>query len=47
MHAQTPLTPMGTRIQKIGFVAPVVAMSEISKTINMFSKDSTINVITR
>ena len=37
-HAPTnpPLLPRGTRIQKIGFVAPIFASAEISKTINVY-----------
>ena len=33
--------------KKIGFVAPIVASAEISKTINMLSKHGTTNVIIR
>ena len=34
---EPPLPPRGTRIQKIGFVTPIFASAEISKTINMLS----------
>ena len=45
-HAHTcinplPPLPRGTIIQKIGFVASIVASAEISKTINMLSKHGT------
>ena len=34
-----PPSPLGKpESKKIGFVAPIVASAEISKTINMFSK---------
>ena len=42
-----PSPPRGTGIQKIGFVAPIVASAEISKTINVLSKHGTTNVIIR
>ena len=49
-HAHTCMNPLplrGIRIQKKGFVAPIVASAEISKTINMLSKHGTTNVIIR
>ena len=51
-HARTnpPPPPLGEpEPQKIGFVAPIFASSEISKTINMLSKHGTTNcnVVTR
>ena len=33
--------------KKVGFVTPIVASAEISKTINMLSKHGTTNVIIR
>ena len=46
-YAQTPL-PLGKpESKKIGFIAPIVASAEISKTINMLSKHGTTNVIIR
>ena len=33
--------------KKIGFITPIFASSEISKTINMLSKHGPTNVITR
>ena len=45
-HACMNPLPLGEReSQKIGFVAPIVASTEISKTINMLSKNGTTNVI--
>ena len=46
-HAYTHNPPRGIRIQKKGFVAPIVASAEMSKTINMLSKHGTTNVIIR
>ena len=49
-HARTnpPSPSRGTRIKKKGFVAPIFASAEISKTINMLPKHgSTTNVIIR
>ena len=49
-HARTnpPLPPLGEPESKqIGFVTPIVASAEISKTINMLSKHGTTNVIIR
>ena len=49
-HARThePPLPRGTKIQKEkGFIAPIFASAEISKTIKMFSKYGTTNVIIR
>ena len=46
-HACTnpPPPPLGEpESKKIGFVAPIVASAEISKTINMLSKHGTTNV---
>ena len=49
VHACTnPPPPLGEpEYKKIGFVAPIVASAEISKTINMLSKHGTTNVIIR
>ena len=44
-HARTNLEEPESK--KIGFVAPIVASAEISKTINMLSKHGTTNVIIR
>ena len=39
-----PPSPLGEpESKKIGFVAPIVASAEISKTINMLSKHGTTN----
>ena len=49
-HARTNPPPLGEpESKKIGFVAPIVASAEISKTIimDMLSKHGTINVIIR
>ena len=48
-HAHmNPPSPLGEpESKKIGFVAPIVASAEISKTINMLSKHGTTNVIIR
>ena len=48
-HARTnPPSPLGEpESKKIGFVAPIVASAEISKTINVLSKHGTTNVIIR
>ena len=49
-HACTTPLPLGEpESKKIGFVAPIVASAEISKTINMLSKHGirTTNVIIR
>ena len=51
-HARTnpPPPPLGEpESKKIGFVAPIVASAEISKTINIYilSKSGTTNVIIR
>ena len=45
----TPLPPREPDSKKIGFVAPIFASAEISKTIiiNMLSKHGTTNVIIR
>ena len=44
-HARTNPAPLeGPESKKIGFVAPIVASAEISKTINMLSKHGTTNV---
>ena len=47
-HARTnlpPLSPLGEpESKKIGFVAPIFACSDISKTINMLSKHCRTNV---
>jgi len=46
MH--NPPHPQGEpEYKKIGFIAPIVASAEISKTINMLSKHGTTNVIIR
>ena len=46
---EPPLPPRGTRIQKIGFVAPILKFpsAKVSKTINMLCKHDTTNVIIR
>ena len=47
-HARTnpPLPTLGEpESKKIGFIKPIVASSEISKTIKMLSKHGTTNVI--
>ena len=46
---QEPLpSPQGNqKFKNIGFVTPIFASSEISKTINMLSKPGATNVITR
>ena len=48
-HAHTnPPPPLEEpESKKIGFVTPIVASAEISKTINMLSKHGTTNVIIR
>ena len=49
-HVQTPPPPLGEpESKKIGFIAPIVASAEISKTIimDMLSKHGTTNVIIR
>ena len=46
-HMNPPLPQGEPESKKIGFVAPIVASAEISKTINMLSKHGTTNVITR
>ena len=47
-HAHAHTNPLGEpESKKIGFVAPIFASSEISKTINMLPKHGTTNVITR
>ena len=47
-HAHTNPLPLGkTESKKIGFVAPIFASAEISKTINMLSKHGTTNVVIR
>ena len=47
-HMNPPSPPLGEpESKKIGFVAPIAASAEISKTINMLSKHGTTNVITR
>ena len=47
-HARTNPPPLGEpESKKIGFVAPIFASSEISKTINMLSNHGTTNVMTR
>jgi len=47
MH-EPPPPPLGEpESKKIGFVAPIVASAEISKTINVLSKHGTTNVIIR
>ena len=44
-HARTNPPPPGEpELKKIGFVAPIVASAEISKTINMLCKHGTTNV---
>ena len=51
-YAHTRMHQLPSRLgepesKKIGFVAPIVANAEISKTINMLSKHGTTNVIIR
>ena len=48
MYASTSPPPLGEpESKKIGFVAPIVASADISKTINMLSKPGTTNAIIR
>ena len=44
-HEPPPSPPRGTRLQKIGFVAPMLKFpsAKISKTINMLCKHGTTN----
>ena len=47
MHEPPPFPLREPESKKIGFVAPIFANSQISKTINMLMKHGTTNVITR
>ena len=48
VHTQHTPSPLGElESKKIGFIAPIVASADISKTINMLSKHGTTNVIKR
>ena len=46
-HEPPLLPPREPEFKKIGFVAPIFASAEITKTINMLSKHGTTNIILR